>query len=204
MKCEATMRVPLWEPREVKRSDWLDANVPEGKWGASLEALPENIPGVAGYRLKIQTYLAAMKTNIEKGQGLLLYGPYRSGKSCLAALCCKEVLGHRCSAYWLEAFELVDGWIQKDNRYASFRDAHLMVIDDLGTEAQDAGRDFPRQIVRESMRYRLERLRPVIVTTNLSPDEVKKAYGEKFMALLGDYLLAVNISGAEGHWKTRR
>jgi DNA replication protein DnaC len=197
------MRVPIWKPQSVKRGDWLDANVPEGKWGASLEALPENIPGVASYRLKIQTYLAAMKENIEKGRGLLIFGPYRSGKSCLAALCCKEVLGHRCNAFWLEAFELVDGWRWKDNRYAGFRTAHLVVLDDLGTEAQSAGVDWPRSLIREAMRYRLERLMPVVVTTNMMPEEVQKVYGDKFVALIDEYLTPVLVKGAEGHWKAK-
>jgi DNA replication protein DnaC len=198
------MRISMWtdQKRDVGRSNWEGANVPEGKWGASMDKMPDT-KAVKVYRDSIQSYISALKENIEKGSGLILHGPYRSGKSSIGAIICGEVLSHRCSAYWLEAFELVDGWRFKDERYDGFRTAHIVVLDDMGMEAQSGGVDWPRALVRESLKFRLERLMPVIVTTNMRPDEIEKVYGGKIMALFDEFMLPVQVSGAEGHWRKR-
>lgn len=199
------MRVSMWaDPkREVNRSNWEEANVPESKWGASLDSLPD-ILMVRSYKTRIQDYLSDLKGNIERGRGLMLHGPYRSGKSSIGAIICGEVLARRCSAYWLEAFDLVDGWRWKDERCDGFRTAHMVVLDDMGMEAQSGGVDWPRALIRESLKFRLERLMPVIVTTNMRPDEIAKVYGGKLMALFDEFMLPVQVSGAEDHWRGRR
>jgi DNA replication protein DnaC len=156
------------------------------------------------YRDSIQSYISALKENIEKGCGLILHGPYRSGKSSIGAIICGEALSHRCSAYWLEAFDLVDGWRWKDERCDGFRTTNVAVLDDMGMEAQSGGVDWPRALVRESLKFRLERLMPVIVTTNMRPDEIEKVYGGKLMALFDEFMLPVQISGAEDHWRGLR
>jgi DNA replication protein DnaC len=189
--------------REVNRSNWEEANVPESKWGASLDSLPD-ILMVRSYKTRIQDYLSDLKGNIEMGRGLLLHGPYRSGKSSIGAIISGEVLARRCSAYWLEAFDLVDGWRWKDERCDGFRTAHMVVLDDMGMEAQSGGVDWPRALIRESLKFRLERLMPVIVTTNMRPDEIAKVYGGKLMALFDEFMLPVQVSGAEDHWRGRR
>lgn len=198
------MRLSMWleTKRDVSPSNWQEANVPESKWGASLDKMPDT-PLVRAYKGRIQNYISALKENIEKGRGLILHGPYRSGKSSIGAIICGEVLSHRCSAHWLEAFELVDGWRFKDGRYLDFRTAHMVVLDDMGMEAQSGGVDWPRALVRESLKFRLERLMPVIVTTNMRPDEIEKTYGNKLMALLDEFMLPVQVSGAEDHWRKR-
>jgi len=189
--------------REINRSNWEEANVPESKWGASLDRLPD-IPMVRSYKTRIQDFLSSLKKNIEQGRGLILHGPYRSGKSSIGAIICGEVMSRRCTAYWLEAFDLVDGWRWKDERCDGFRTAHMVVLDDMGMEAQSGGVDWPRALIRESLKFRLERLMPVIVTTNMRPDEIAKVYGGKLMALFDEFMLPVQVSGAEDHWKERR
>jgi DNA replication protein DnaC len=186
------MNIPQWVRRNPPPDFLRFFNVPKGKWEAQISKIKDGLP----YLTEVALYLNDLKQNLETGKGLLLCGPYRSGKSCLAALAVREAGTHGCHPFWLEAFELVDGWISKDYRYREARTCHLLVIDDLGTEAQEGDkREFPREIVRQVLRYRLEREMAVIVTTNMMPDELRETYGEKLMALLNEYLVPIPVAG---------
>jgi DNA replication protein DnaC len=185
------MRPPIWVRRPPTEADLRHANVPSSKWCADFRGIKEGLEYVAS----VKSYLANLKENIEKGKGLLLYGPYRSGKSCMAAIVVKEVAAHRCDPYWTEAFELVDGWFQKDERYERIRKSHLLVVDDLGMEAQSERRDYGREIICSVFRYRLERELPIVVTTNIEPKDLATKYGEKFLALILEFLTPVEITG---------
>jgi DNA replication protein DnaC len=186
----------------VRPTDWSDSKVPEGKWGAKIGLIPKDLP----YVEKVVGYVEALRENVERGRGLLLWGPYRGGKSCIAAAVCGRAMTFGLEAHWVFAFDVADIWIaRRGTRKADVRGAHLLVIDDLGMESQDHARgDFPREKIRDLLRVRLEGARPTIVTTNLSPDQVRKTYGEKAWALMTESLDDVLVTGAEDFWKERR
>ena len=184
------MKLPCWNPREPSEADMRCSNVPRSKWNADLEQIRE-MP----YYKCISEYISNLKDNCERGIGLLLTGPYRSGKSSIAALAVREMARHRCTPYWLEAFELVDGWFEKENRYDMARSSHLLVVDDLGMESEDENNVTRRSIIKQILRYRLERERPVIITTNMSMKKILEVYKEKMMTLLTEYMHLVVVEG---------
>lgn len=186
------MQLPVtaWNRREVGDRSMKVANVPMRKWGADLD----QIPGDPDYVRVVRGYLANLEANLVKGDGLLLWGPPRSGKSSLAACVVREVAAHRCRAYWLMAPELVDGWAEQDHRYDFMREAHLVVLDDLGTEG---GTEYRKDLVRQALRFRLEHAGATIVTTNMSPPDLKKHYGEKLAALLKECVKTIEVDGAD-------
>jgi len=196
------VRVKAWKKRTVKPSDWRASNVPEGKAEARLDLIPSHLPFVK----KTKEYLDALKENVQRGRGLVLWGPYRGGKSCLAACVVGEAMSYRLNAYWIFSFDVADAWIARGGwRKAEIRGTDFLVIDDLGMESQDSVRgEFPREKIKNLLRVRLEGARPTIVTTNLSPENVKKIYGEKTWALLEEKMTFVLVSGAEQHWKERQ
>lgn len=110
----------------------------------------------------------------KQGKGLLLYGGTGTGKSYYAACIANEVIskGYSCL---MTNFATIIGELsdkQKSQEYmASLERYSLLVIDDLGTES---GSDYRKEIVFRviDMRYRLKL--PVIITTNLSMDEMGK------------------------------
>lgn len=195
------MRVNRWRKRNVRRTDWLASNVPEGKWDARIDLIPQDLP----YATQVRGYLALLKENVERGKGMLLWGPYRGGKSCIGAAFCGEAMAWGLEAQWIFSFDVADAWLARSGfRKRAIRGAHLLVLDDLGMESQDDVRGaFPREKIRDLLRVRLEGARPTIVTTNLSPENVRKMYGEKMWALLTENMDDVYISGAEKYWKDR-
>lgn len=88
------MRLPVWKRREPLEADFRNANVPQRKWCVDLDKIDPKLK----YLEQVRTYLDNLKHNLIVGDGLLLYGPYRSGKSCLAAAIVREVAAHKCRA----------------------------------------------------------------------------------------------------------
>ena len=193
------MKVTHWNRRDVRPADWRASNVPESKWGARFDLIPKGLPFVDMAR----SYVENLRANVEAGKGLILWGPYRGGKSSIAAIVVGEGLAHRLDCYWVESFDVTDAWIGKSRgRREAIRGAHLLVIDDLGMESRGSS-DFPKDIIHDVLRYRLERLMPVILTTNMGVAEIKKVYGEKMWSLLQEFMDDILVSGAEDHWRKK-
>jgi DNA replication protein DnaC len=186
------MKLPTWGKRPTNARDLHAANVPRRKWKTTLDQVPTD--GSTTYMPVILGYIESLKENLEQGNGLLLHGPYRSGKSSLAACIVRHVAAHKARPYWLESFELADGWLAEDERYDQIRQAHLLVVDDLGMEGNA---DFRRELVARSLRYRLEREGATIITTNMSPAQLSDYYGPKLLALLRECCVAVEIKGVD-------
>lgn len=186
------MKVPTWLRTEPNEEMLRVSNVPERKWGAELK----RVKGDSPYLAEVRGYLGKLRENIEAGDGLLLWGPYRSGKSCLAACVVREVAAHRCRAYWLEAFALVDGWLagEDDLRRRMVEEAYLLVVDDLGTEGSMPLR---RELVETALRLRMERRGATVITTNLSPDQLEAYYGAKLSALLRECVRPIKVAGVD-------
>lgn len=194
------MHPPCWKRREkdVPRGELeRQTNVPARKSGATLA----QVPGAPVYLTSIRTYLARLGEHIVEGRGLLLWGPYRSGKSSLAACVLREVYRHRCPAFWIEAFELVDLWRAEgadDERRDEFRGSPFVVVDDIGTEGSQ---EWRKEVLVQALRFRLERAGATIVTTNLPLDGLQQIYGAKFMALLQECLMPIHVEGV--NWNAR-
>ena len=182
------MRLPNWNRHTRAPTDELldVCGVPASKWQVSLDAIAPDAPHLA----PVRSYQASLRLNLETGRGLLLHGDYRVGKSSIAACILAEVARHRLRPVWLEAFELVDGWINADDRYDDFRSAPFIVLDDLGTEGDS---EFRKDVILRALRFRLEREGATVITTNLSPSGLGGRYGPKALALLRDYLAVVLV-----------
>ncbi len=190
------MKMPTWGKRDFTNRDFHLANVPRRKWTATLDQVPAT--GSTGYMPVILAYIENLKANLEQGNGLLLYGPYRRGKSCLAACIVRHVAAHKARPYWLEAFEVADGWMDEDERYDQTRESHLLVVDDLGMEGDAA---FRKELMMRALRYRLEREGATIITTNMTPAQIAEHYSPKLLALFQECLVAVEVDGVD--WLAR-
>jgi DNA replication protein DnaC len=180
----------VWKRREPLEIDLQNANVPQRKWCADLDKIDPKLDYVA----PVRAYLDDLENNLKYGNGLLLYGPYRSGKSCIAATVVREVAAHKCRAFWIEADELMRGWDKEDGRYRRARNAHLLVVDDLGIEGSAS---YPLEVIGKALRYRLERACATIITTNMTPEKLLDHYGEKLVALMKECLTLVYVDGMD-------
>lgn len=130
-----------------------------------------------GKILKLCTsYAERFSEMLEKNQGLLFYGAVGTGKTYAAACIANYLLERRTPVVmtsFVKLLESMKGFDQEDSQIISrLNRAKLLIIDDLGAE-RDTG--FAVEKVYDIIDSRYRARLPVILTTNLSLDEMKKA-----------------------------
>ena len=108
------------------------------------------------------------------GQGLLLYGPTGVGKT-FAVACLVNALNDQGVPAVLTSFPAIADWMTEDldHRNAKIRqlqDAELLAIDDLGAERSS---EYMQETVERIIDARYRSKKPLIITTNLRPEEMK-------------------------------
>ena len=118
---------------------------------------------------------------LEKNQGLLFYGEVGTGKTFAAACIANHLLSLRVPVVMTSFVKLLDsmmGFKDEDQVMINrLNRAKLLIIDDLGTErSTDTALEKVYNIV--DSRYLAQR--PIILTTNLSLDEMKKTLDTRY------------------------
>ena len=112
---------------------------------------------------------------LEKNQGLLFYGGVGTGKTFAAACISNYLLEHRVPVVMTSFVKLLDsmkGFKDDDETLITWLNkAKLLVIDDLGAERDT---DFALEKVYNVVDSRYRAKRPIILTTNLSMEEMKE------------------------------
>ena len=139
--------------------------IPKIHWEARLS----NISDSFLYKKSIIAYIDSLLVNLGNGSGLILSGPYSSGKSALGAILLKAALSQKVSGMWARPKEIIDSYITKKDSDESFWDqcktTPLLVIDDLIAKNQA---DFLDVSLEELIRYRVDCKQTTIITTNVS------------------------------------
>lgn len=109
----------------------------------------------------------------EKSQGLLFYGSVGTGKSFTAACIVNELLDRRVSVVmtsFVKILQDLQGAGIREGEYISLMNrARLLVLDDLGAERNT---DYALEKVYNVIDSRVRADRPMILTTNLTLDEM--------------------------------
>lgn len=127
---------------------------------------------------------------------LLLHGQAGLGKTFLCNSIAKEVLDQGHSVIYLTAFHLFrlisdyrfrneDDLISYDDIQAIY-DCDLLIIDDLGTENSNS---FTTSELFSLINSRLLDEKPVVISTNLSPNTLGTQYTDRIVSrIIGNYL----------------
>lgn len=137
--------------------------------------------------LKVKEYAAFLEGNVQKGYGLILAGGYGTLKTTMAVAILRQWLdtGHygllvpMCSMidnlYTMRSLNREE-WAKYEAR---LRSTPLLILDDLGSEGTDQGWILAK--VDSIITERYNKMLPVIVTTNLSKDELKNTYSARII-----------------------
>ncbi len=143
-------------------------------------------------------YAAEFRQHLSDGHGLLLYGSVGTGKTYLAACVANAVIDLGYSARMTNFSDISnDLWNAEDKAVymAELRRFDLLILDDLGAERKN---EYMQEIVYNVIDARYRAGRPVIVTTNLSQDELAKpaeiGYGRIYDRIL-ERCLPVKVDG---------
>ncbi len=124
------------------------------------------------------------------GRSLLLLGGTGLGKTHVSAAIAKEVIAKGFTAYYETAPAMFDAYDavrfgRKDQSVLEPYDSTLLVIDDLGSEANSASNT---SVLFEIINRRFLQGLSTVISTNLSPAEIKKRYNDRvYSRLLGEY-----------------
>lgn len=151
-------------------------------------------------RLKpIMEFLEDPEPYISRGIGVWLWGPPGTGKTMVATLILKDLIGKghagfsASQASTVEAFTA--GWGGNTDEKLWFQEKFLrsrvLLLDELrpGTTRLD------ESTFDHILRTRVHNGRPTIITTNMTPGGLESGYGSSILSLLVEQSVTVNLTG---------
>ena len=143
-------------------------------------------------------YAADFQQHLKDGMGLLFYGPVGTGKTFLAGCIANEVLAQGYKVKMTNFATVADEMWAVPDKAAYISDLckyPLLILDDLGVERKT---EYMQEMVYKIVNARYVAGAPVIVTTNLTPDELTKTadmgYSRTYDRLL-EKCLPVKVDG---------
>ncbi len=166
----------------------------------NLELFSNESSGPITPRKNMEDILTVVKKFISKinkkpADNLLFTGHTGLGKTFLCSCIAKELIDKHTGVIYQTAFQIIDTISQykfSDKQDSLLRSAYeliftvdLLIIDDLGTEMINS---FTQAETFNIVNTRLLNDKPTIISTNLTPIEISKNYGERLGSrILGHY-----------------
>lgn len=188
--------------RPLHQRDIERLNLPRRFWTARFAQIQGKAQEIIGKYLASGKYI--------HGDGLFLWGPFGHGKTGAAAVIIMELRRRGYTGLFVEASEYVDKVMQREtfdfetSWSERARDVDVLVLDDLGTEHHDAAGAIER-MMEGLLRYRLQRGRVTILTSNISPMKlgphteedrrVDGPYRGKFVEVIREALFPIEVRG---------
>lgn len=151
----------------------------------------------------VQEYRSQLKAATDEGMGLILTGNVGTGKTTLAVAILRELLetSTRRSGQIIPMISLIDNLVtmqRMDKTEAAeyeqrIRRCELLVLDDLGGE--NTTQPWVQAKVDSIITERYNRMKSIIVTTNLDPDALTKIYGGRIVDRLRSTCRVIRFSG---------
>ena len=145
-----------------------------------------------------QRYAEQFPQYLKEGKGLLFYGPVGTGKTFLAACIANAVIDQGYRALMTNFANVADQLFSAEDKNGYIHDMcryDLLILDDLGVERKTP---YMQEMVYKIVDARYRSGGPVIITTNLTPEELTQAadigYSRVYDRLL-ERCLAIKVDG---------
>lgn len=162
------------------------AMIPPRFQGKTFEAFVANDEKQAKVLRVCREYAENFDKHFNEGRSLLLLGNVGTGKTHLAASIADYVITKQgCTALYRTVYgilQYVKGSFDRESEYnetdafAAFIDPHLLIIDEVGATKTT---EFEQQTLFNIINGRYEQQIPTIVISNLMPEELVLALGER-------------------------
>ncbi len=133
---------------------------------------------------------------------LLLYGNTGAGKTFLTHCIARDALDRGASVLYFSAGDFFD--LLASSAFGRSREAHsygrmiltcdLLIIDDLGTELTNA---FTSSQLFQVLNERITRNRSTIISTNLSPNQLRDSYTERISSRIASSFKMKKLAGRD-------
>ena len=189
---DAEYRKEIFERKEQKFQERLKrCNIMKRFQDANFETLDKiGIPeDIKDNYLKAKQYADSFQSYYSRGIGIMMMGSVGRMKTTLAIAIAQYIMRHGWSAYFVPMAELLDTMIsmsRNPDRSELMRfeemisNTDLLILDDLGTEYQT---NWVTNKVDAIISRRYNRMRPVIITTNLLPENLRTNMQRDYMTV---------------------
>lgn len=145
----------------------------------------------------------------QAGKSMLFYGPVGLGKSYMCYSIAKELIDQGYKVLYMTMNELMD-MMQLYNfdrslfverysleDYYAVENSDLLILDDLGTEITN---NFVKTVLFNIINSRMINNKKMLISTNLSPDELMARYDERISSRLIEYVEFYKFFGENKRW----
>lgn len=188
------------EVKELRRVSLMDAALRE----VTFDKVEINQRNTRAYNVG-KKYVEAFDEMYKRNQGLLLYGSPGTGKTYLAACIANALIDKGIRVIMTSFVKLLSvSNMHKEEDEETIRKitgAPLLVVDDLGAERDT---DYALERVYNIIDSRYRAKKPMILTTNLSIDEIKRTDSIRHQRIydrIVQYCYPVELTGAS--WRLR-
>lgn len=195
--------IGVTNPTTSKFEDLEKRGIYKRYWHSTFAEIEQRgIPGqVRSEYSRVKNYAAHMAENVENGVGMILKGPVGTMKTSLAVAILQQYLQEGGSGLFVPMANLLDNlFTMKESNRAEWvayeekiRSTGILILDDLGAEYHQ---EWVISKVDAIISERYNRMRPIIVTTNMSAAEIKGKYAERIYDRLKSTSLVINFDGA--------
>jgi DNA replication protein DnaC len=217
--CEDTGRIYVDEDK-IKLCSCRDQQ--KGAWRQHLAGLPPRLEGSTFARVNYELYRESERSQVRKifnyvekycnslnpgskGHGLFIHGSTGSGKSWLLG-CIANRLSPVMSVKYMVFADFLDtlratfsgsGHTSEQELIEYVKQADLLLLDDLGVEKAS---EFSLKYLAQIIDYRYRSLKPVVVTSNFTLEELRNRtqsdlYGERIIWRLIETCDILNLQG---------
>lgn len=149
---------------------------------------------------RVKQYAQTLEDHIKNGEGLILRGQIGTMKTSLAVAVLQHTLAQDLSGFFVTMPSLLDTiftlkernpeeWVRFEHK---LRTTRLLVVDDLGAEYKT---DWVLNKVDAIISERYNRCLPMIVTTNLTGEQMRTTYADRVIDRLRSTCEIVTFQG---------
>jgi len=149
----------------------------------------------------VKDYAASFNNHMNEGIGLLLKGPVGTMKTSMAVAALQYAMKNGRSGMFITMPSLLDTifslkdqnkeeWSNFENR---LRNVDMLLLDDLGAEHTEG---WVLTKVDAIISERYNRMKPLIITTNLTGDKLKSTYAARVIDRIRSTSIEITFAGA--------
>lgn len=151
----------------------------------------------------VRDYLDKYSENKKNGLGGFLWGQNGGGKTYLLNTLLKTLFIERKKEVSLISFQSIIANYTKnwkgEGDWAKLQSVEVLAIEELGKEfrASSISQDLVVAATDALLRYRVQRLKPTWITTNLKPAELYDIYGPSISSLMKESMILIEVKGED-------